>query len=163
MEGRAYWLIKTAPIEGWEVLLGKFLAAAIPFAALSTVLFLGVAIWRGFSWWGTLYGLFGILLLGAGELAVETGMAVPWANLNWDDPRRMQSGWGNLFAFAGCNVLGLLAGAALCLPLILRILLPGFEIVGWLLGPALAVGITAGVAGLMFNIGLKRLPQVGEA
>jgi ABC-2 type transport system permease protein len=163
MEGRAYWLLKTAPIRGWELLLGKYLTAVAPFAALSTVLFLGLAVWRGFSPAGALYGLFGILLLGAGELAVETGLSVPWANLEWDDPRRMQSGFGNLAAFFACNLMGLLAGSALCVPLLLRVLLPAYEWIGWLVGPVVAVAVTAGVGGALFSLGLSRLSRVGEA
>lgn len=163
MEGKSYWLLKTAPIAGWELLLGKFLTAVIPFALLSTVLFVGVAVWRGFTLVGTLYGLFGILLLGIGNTAIETGMAVPWANLDWDDPRKMQSGWGGLLAMAASLVMGLLAGVALCLPVLFRALLPDFEFIGWMIGPVLAIGFVIAIAGPLVSIGLWRLPRVGES
>ncbi len=163
MEGKSYWLLKSAPISAWELLLGKFLSAMIPFAILSTLMLLGVAIWRSFSILGTLYGLFGILLLGAGNFAIETGMAVPWANLNWDDPRRMNSGWGGLIAMIGSVVCGLLGGICLCLPLIIRVLLPNFELAAWFVGPLLAVAVTVAFAWPMVWIGLSRLPYVGEA
>jgi ABC-2 type transport system permease protein len=163
MEGKSYWLLKAAPISGYELLLGKFLVALIPFAILSTLMFLGVAIWRGFSILGATYGLFGILLIGAGNLAIEIGMAVPWANLNWDDPRRMNSGWGAFIAFIVSAISGLLAGASLGLPLIIKVLAPELEWLGWIVGPLLAVAVTIAIAAPMVWIGLKRLPYVGEA
>src|SRR5262249_810934 len=98
MEGKSWWLLKAAPISGVEVLRGKFLAAWAPFAGLSTLLLAGAAVWRGFSAFGFLYGWYGVELLGAGMLAVGVGFAVPWARLDWEDPRRMSSGWGALFA-----------------------------------------------------------------
>lgn len=162
MEGKSYWLLKIAPIEPWEFIFGKFLTAMLPFAALSTVLFLVVAIWRRFTVLGTLYGLFGILLLGAGELAVETGLGIPWANLNWDDPRKMRSGLGTFISFIVCNLMGLLAGAALGLPILLKLLVPDYEIIGWFVGPILAILVVAGVSGLSISVGLKRLPYMGE-
>ena len=41
MEGQAWWLLKIAPVSGLELLRGKFAAASVPFALLSTVLLLG--------------------------------------------------------------------------------------------------------------------------
>jgi len=163
MEGKSYWLLKSAPISSRDLLLGKFLSTMIPFAILSTVMFLGVAIWRSFTIFGTVYGLFGILLLGAGSLAIETGMAVPWANLNWDDPRRMSSGWGGLVAMLASVACGLLGGLCLCLPLVIRVLLPNFELAAWFVGPVLAIGVTTAVAFPLVWIGLNRLPYIGEA
>jgi ABC-2 type transport system permease protein len=163
MEGKSFWLIKTAPISGREVLAGKFISTMLPFAILSTLMLAGLAIWRGFTPLGFAYGWFGILLLGAGMLAIDTGMAARWANLNWDNPRQMSSGWGALIALVSSMMLSLTAGICLCLPLVTRVLLPHYEIVACIIGPILAIAITSGTAGFMIGIGLKRLPLVGEA
>jgi len=163
MEGKSYWLLKIAPIEPWEFIFGKFLTAMIPFTALSTALYLGLAIWRGFSPLGTAYGLFGILLLGAGELAVETGLGIPWANLKWDDPRKMRSGLGTFISFFVCNFMAVLAGVSLSLPLLLKILVPDYELIGWFVGPLLAILVVGGVSALTLSIALTRLPTMGEA
>lgn len=162
MEGKSYWLLKSAPISARELLFGKWLAAMIPFSILSTLMFIGVAIWRSFTVVGVVYGLFGILLLGAGNFAIETGMAVPWANLNWDDPRRMNSGWGGLIAMLASTVCGLAGGICLCMPLVIRVLWPDLEWLGWIVGPTLAVALTAAIAAPLVWIGLNRLPYVGE-
>lgn len=163
MEGKSWWLIKAAPISGRELLFGKFTAAMIPFAILGTLLLIGVAVWRGFTLFGFLYGWFGVMLLGAGMLAMDVGMAVPWANLEWDDPRRMSSGWGGLISMIGSVVLGLAAGLFLSLPLVARVLLPDLEIAAWIVGPLGAAAVTVSLAGVIAGIGLKFLPNVGEA
>lgn len=163
MEGKSWWLLKTAPISRWELLLGKFLAAMIPFAVVGTALMIGLAVWRGFSLIGFVYGWFGMILIGASMMAVDVSLAVPWANLDWDDPRKMTSGWGAFFAFIIDAVLGLVAGLFLSLPLIVRALLPSLEIVAWIVGPALAIVVCVTVAGLVGQFGLSRLSNVGEA
>ena len=163
MEGRSYWILKAAPISGRELLLGKFVGAMVPFTLLSTILLVIATIVRHFSLGGFLYGWFGILLLGAGMLAMDVGISVPWANLEWDDPRRMHSGWGGLIAFIGYIVIGLLGGSFLALPYLAEIFLPFIAPVAWLVGPFFAVGFTGLVAALSLWIGLSRLHKVGEA
>jgi ABC-2 type transport system permease protein len=161
MEGRSYWVLKAAPISGRDLLFGKFIAALVPFVILSTILMIAAALVRGFSLAGSLYGWFGIQLLGAGMLAMDAGLAVPWANLDWDDPRKMHSGWGGLVALIGYALIGLLGGAGLALPFLAERLLPFLAPVAWLVGPFLAVGITGLVAGLAVWLGLNRLRYVG--
>lgn len=163
MEGKSWWLLKTAPLAGWELLAGKFLAALMPFTVIGTTLMIGMAIWRGFSVPGALYGWLGMMVIGSGMMAVDVGLAVPWANLTWDDPRRMSSGWGALFSFFINTILGFLAGLLLALPLIARAFLPAFEIIAWLVGPLGAIAVSAAIGGLVVRFGLSRLGNVGEA
>jgi ABC-2 type transport system permease protein len=163
MEGKSYWLMKAAPISNRELLLGKFTSALVPFAILSTILFFSLAVWRGFSLPGMVYGWFGILLLGAGMLANDVGMSVPWANLNWDDPRRMSSGVGAFIAFVVSMGMALSAGLLLAGPLLARALVPDLELAAWIVCPILATVVVAAVAGSMLIIGLKFLSRVGEA
>ncbi|MBI3943519.1 MAG: hypothetical protein HY326_10945 [Chloroflexi bacterium] len=163
MEGKSWWLLKVAPLSGFELLRGKYLSAVIPFAAVSTLLMIGAAVWRNFSLGGFLYGWFGVELLGAGMLAIAIGFAVPWAHLDWDDPRRMSSGWGTLFAFIGYMLLGIVGGGLLGLPVILSIFLPDLVWMGWIIGIVGALAVTAGVAWLALQFGLSRLSAVGES
>ena len=162
MEGRAWWMLKLAPISGQELLRGKLAAALVPFAILSTLLLLGATHWRGFSAVGFLYGWFGIQLLGAAILATATGAAVPWAKLDWDDPRKMSSGWGNLISLiAGVLVAGV-AGLLLCLPFVAVAFAPGLVLAAWLVGPLLALAIVAGAVWASLGIGARFLARVGE-
>ncbi|MHB0870313.1 MAG: putative ABC transporter permease subunit [Chloroflexota bacterium] len=163
IEGQAWWVLKSAPISHRELLLGKYLAAAIPFALLATALLVGAAIWRHFTLAGLLYGWFGVMLLGAGAIAINVGLAVPWARLDWEDPRRMSSGWGGLLSMVGSGLLGIVAGLLLCLPLIARVLRPSLEAAAWVVGPLGAVAVTAALAALASGFGLSRLSAVGES
>ena len=163
MEGKSWWLLKIAPISPMELLRGKFVVAWVPYAILSTVLLVGAALWKGFSLFGFLYGWFGVELLGAGFLLVALGFSVPWAKFDWDDPRRMTSGWGWVFTTITQYLMGIIGGLLLALPLIAQIFAPQ-----WVL-PAYAVGVLVTVAGvavvsfLVVQFGLSRLPRAGEA
>jgi len=162
MEGQAWWMLKIAPISGQELLRGKLAAAVVPFALLSTLLLLGATFWRGFSAVGFLYGWFGIQLLGAAILATAVGAAVPWAKLDWDDPRKMSSGWGNLISLiAGTFVAGL-AGILLCLPFVAVAFAPNLVLAAWLVGPILALTIVAGTVWGSLQLGGRFLARVGE-
>lgn len=163
MEGQAWWILKSAPISGWELLRGKFLAVMLPFVALSTLLLVIAAFWRGFSFFGTLYGWYGMELIGAGMVAIAVAFAVPWARLDWDDPRRMSSGWGSLFAYIAWLVLALLAGGLLCLPLLAQVVDPSLTALAYLAGAAGAAGVTFGIGRAALSFGLSRLSAVGES
>ncbi len=163
MEGRSWWILKAAPVSPFELLRGKFLAAMVPFAILSTILLLIAAAWRGFGPLGTLYGWFGIETLGAAMLALSVGAGVPWAKLDWDDPRKMSSGWGALIGLAGYAITGALGGAFLCLPLLAGAFRPGLLAAAWVVGPLGALAVSGGIAWAAFALGGRFLARVGEA
>jgi ABC-2 type transport system permease protein len=163
MEGKAWWLLKAAPVAPGELLRGKLAAALIPFAATSTLLLFGAALWRGFSPLGALYGWYGVELIGAGMLAVAVGAAVPWAKLDWDDPRKMGSGWGGLISFLVSGIFAGVAGVLLCLPLAAAAFWPDATLVAWVIGPLGALGATVGVVWLSLWFGEQFLGRVGEA
>ena len=163
MEGRAWWLLKAAPIAPGELLGGKLAAALIPFAATSTVLLVGAAFWRGFSPLGALYGWYGIELIGAGMLAIAVGAAVPWAKLDWDDPRKMGSGWGGLISLLVSVLFAGLVGALLCAPVVAAAFWPGATVAAWIIGPLGALAATVGIVWSSLWFGVRFLGQVGEA
>jgi hypothetical protein len=49
MESKSWWLMKAAPISPGEVLWGKFLSAAVPYAVVSTLMMAIAGVWKGFS------------------------------------------------------------------------------------------------------------------
>jgi hypothetical protein len=162
-EGRAWWVLKSAPISGHELLGGKLLAAAVPFAVVSTLLTAGAAVWNGYSVAGALYGWYGIEVLGAGMLALNVACSVPWAKLDWDDPRRMSSGWATIASWASSAALGVLGGLFLCLPLLAEAFAPSMVAPAWIVGAGAALAISAGASALALQFGVSRLPLVGEA
>ena len=161
-EGKAWWLLKAAPLSGTELLGGKLLAAAVPFALLSSLLMLGAALWLGFGPLEALYGWAGVELTGVGMLALSAGLGVPWARLDWDDPRRMSSGWGGLVSAGASFLYALLSGALLGLPLLVTAVAPGYAPAAWALGLGGAVALTVGTVALALQFGSARLGTVGE-
>jgi hypothetical protein len=163
MEGKSWWLLKAAPISSDELLLGKYLSVLVPFVLLSSLLLLGAAVWRGFNLGWLLYGWYGVETLGAAMLAVELGLAVPWARLDWDDPRKMGSGLGALLAIVIWVGLAVTSGLLLCLPLLAEVFEPSLVLQAALLGALLSSAISFGAAYLVLKFGSSRLMNVGEA
>jgi ABC-2 type transport system permease protein len=163
MEGKAWWLLKAAPIAPSELLRGKLAAALVPFALTSTLLFTGAALWRGFSPLGALYGWLGVELIGTGMLAIAVGVAVPWAKLDWDDPRKMESGLAGLISFLTSSLFAGFTGALLCLPLAATAFWPDATVAAWLIGPLGALAATAAIVWLSLWFGARSLGRVGEA
>jgi ABC-2 type transport system permease protein len=161
-ERSTWWVLKAAPLSGRDLLAGKLLVPALPFAALSTVLFAVAAAWSGFSLLGAAYGWFGIQLLGLGLLGVNVALGVPTARLDWDDPRRMVSPWGGLASFLAMASLCLAGGGLLTLPLLAAALAPEWTRTAWLFAPAAATIVTAGAAAISLRFAAARLPHVGE-
>ncbi|GIW07235.1 MAG: hypothetical protein KatS3mg060_2040 [Dehalococcoidia bacterium] len=163
IEGRSWWLMKSAPLSAAELLTGKLVAALAPFVAISTLAFLIAAIVQGYSLLGALYGWYGIQVLGAGSLAISVGLSVPWSRLDWDTPRQMSSGWGSLVALILQILLFALAGLLLLAPLVAEVFVPSFVAGAFLVGSAGAAGVTAAIAVPVFRFGVRWLPKVGEA
>jgi drug/metabolite transporter (DMT)-like permease len=86
---------------------------------------------------------------------------VPWAKLDWDDPRKMTSGWGSIASFAVWLGMGLLGGLFLALPVFFEALDPLLTPALALLGLLCATAVSAGVAYLTYKYGERKLPEVG--
>jgi hypothetical protein len=162
MESKSWWLIKAAPVSPGEVLFGKFMTAAIPYALLSTVFMAALTIWRGFDLVWAAYGWVAVVALGMGMLAAGVGLSVPWAKLDWEDPRRMLTWQTSVITMLAWIGIGLVGGLLFCLPYFAELLdpglVPGMMAAGLLLGTAVAVG--SGYA--LMHVGMARLGAVGE-
>ena len=162
-EGRSWWVVKAAPVNGVELLGGKLLAAAIPFALVSTAMLVVAAAWNHYSLAGALYGWYGIQVLGITMLAFNVAFGVPWARLDWDDPRYMASGWASVWSLGTSFVAGVVGGALLALPLIAESVAPALAAPAWAFGAGATLAIGAGASALAIQYGAARLRDVGEA
>src|SRR4051794_29644345 len=83
---------------------------------------MGIAeVWKGFNPFWLLYGWFGVEVLGLGMLAMSTGLSVPWAKLNWDDPKRMLSWQTAVLTLVSWFALGAIGGLVLCMPVLVEL------------------------------------------
>jgi ABC-2 type transport system permease protein len=96
MEGRAYWILKTAPISSGKLLAAKFLMAYIPSLILSWIYLIAIALLQEPPLDIVLYGLPSIALILAGLCGINLAFGVRGVNLTWTDPRKMENGVAGL-------------------------------------------------------------------
>ena len=92
MEGRNYWLLKTAPLSARTLLTAKFVVAYLPALALGWFFLILISILQHIPLPTFLYGLWAVALSLAGITGILLGFGVAGANFNWEDPRRMNAG-----------------------------------------------------------------------
>jgi len=120
-------------------------------------------IWRGFDVVWFFYGLFGVEMLGLGLLAVAVGLSVPWAKLDWDDPRKMLSWQTAVLTLVAWVVVGGISGLLLCLPFFVELLNePNLVVVMMPLGATIATLVTGLAAYGILRLGVNSLAKVDE-
>ncbi len=161
-EGRAFWLLKLAPVSPWRLLLGKLVLAYLPFPLVGTLFLSIVALLRHqpplifLQQWAI------VLLSGLGCATFGMGLGAAFPRLDWENPAR-QSSWQS-----GC--LGTLFYPLYLLVIVTLVLGPAVmaEVVGGgvagmglrLAGWAMAVTVTAGVVWLGVAIGTRGLERI---
>ncbi len=91
-EGKNYWLLKAAPLRVTDILLAKFLVAYLPALALGLVFLIVISLVQGIPLGIFLYSLVTMILSLAGMNGLMLGFGAGGANLQWDDPRKMNAG-----------------------------------------------------------------------
>lgn len=163
MEGKSWWLTKAAPMSPWEVLFGKLVAAAVPYVIVSVLFMIAADIWRHFDFVWFLYGLFGVEMLGLGLLAVAVGLSVPWAKLDWDDPRKMLPWQTALLTLAAWLIIGLISGLLLCLPFFIELFnQPNLVAIMMPLGALMSTLVTGLLAYGFLRWGVQSFNKVDE-
>ncbi|MEO8082860.1 MAG: hypothetical protein ABI780_03500 [Ardenticatenales bacterium] len=165
VEGKRWWLLRSAPLSAFQLVLAKFLVAFLPYGVLSGALILlfegarlvrtavdadmglvaGLALVHVPS---ILYAWFASLVVGAGVVAVSLAVGAARPNLKWDSPHEMMTPdvgcLSILFygAYAGVTSIALLLPGAV----------GGFPMLAhpwafWLAGLTIGLGTTAVVVG----------------
>jgi hypothetical protein len=161
-EGKNYWILKAAPVRAGHLLAAKFLVSYLPTLALGLLFLIVISILQGFSPAGFAYSLAIVALTLAGVNGILVGSGVAGANLNWDDPRKMNAGsmgcLGQLVAMIYLGVSFILFVGPLFVVSALQ--LP--PMYGYLTG--LIIGIVANLACALLPLMLvrKRVERLGE-
>jgi hypothetical protein len=110
-EGRNYWLLKTAPLKTWQLLLAKFLVAFLPSLAIGWFFILAISLLQRAAPGVLLFGLAVVGLDIAGMTGVNLALGVVGAKFDWEDPRYMVRGSiGCVGALAGFVYLAISLG-----------------------------------------------------
>jgi hypothetical protein len=180
-EGKAYWVVKGAPIGRRQLLVAKYLVGYVPYLLLGAGLILLLNLARAISdarlvdlpWLQAVlsqlqpdmiaYGMVVMAVVGAGILAITLALGTARPNMRWDTPHEM------LTPDVGCLSLVLygayiaVAGTALGLPAAVS----GFPVLSrapllWLLGLVVGLGLTALVILGSYWLARAEVDAVGE-
>jgi ABC-2 type transport system permease protein len=162
LEGKQYWLLKTAPVSSLRLVTGKYLVAYLPTLSLCWIFLLLMSLLQRVSLDTLAYSLVVVALSVAGVAGLNLAFGVIGANFEWEDSRRISQG------AMGC--LGALASGfslLVCLlfffgPPILFELIDSPSGIGRLIG--ILLGTTASLCLAIIPLWLvrQRIPRLAE-
>jgi len=161
-EGKNYWILKASPLCAADLLSAKFLVSYLPALALGGVFLVVISLAQGISALGFLYSLLAVALSMAGMNGIMIGFGAAGANLNWDDPRKMNAGsLGCLGQVITMLALPLLFGLFIA-PLGLAVAFRISQVYGYLIGAFLGSGASLACAALPLKLVEKKVRHLGE-
>ncbi|HEU5099743.1 MAG TPA: hypothetical protein VFU22_12020 [Roseiflexaceae bacterium] len=159
-EGRGFWLLKVAPIDARNILLGKLALAYLPFPTVGALFVVFLSILQHSTPADLARSLALVLLGGLGATSITLGLGAAFPKLNWQNPRQQNT------IQAGCLApllyvlyVAIAIGSVLGLPQ-LALLAPGFATGLTLLGWTIFLTLTAGVVWGALAFGAARLERL---
>ncbi len=140
MEGRVYWLLKTAPVKADKLITAKFLMSYLPALILGWFYLIFIAMLQKPPLTTILYGLPSIALILAGLCGINLALGVRSVNLTWTDPRKMENGVGGVLGMIISIIYQLVTLALFFGPLL------GFPLLGISENIGIVAGLSAGGA-----------------
>jgi ABC-2 type transport system permease protein len=161
-EGKNYWMIKIAPVRPGRLILAKFLSAYLPALIIGWIFLLIISLIQGAGLPVAAFGLAVVAFTLAGTAGINLMFGITAANLVWEDPRRMNTGWtGCLSMLIGFAYVLTSLGLFFAPPLILSSLgLP--EVLGQAAGLLLGGAISLACAILPPYLVAGRVARIGD-
>lgn len=162
-EGKNYWMIKISPLRTGRLILAKYLSAYLPALVIGWIFLLIISLIQGAGVSVLAFGLVVVALTLAGTAGINLAFGISGANLVWEDPRRMNSGW------QGC--LSMLIGFGYVITSLLLFFAPPLilsglglpEILGQAAGLVLGGIVSLACAILPPFLVADRVARIGEA
>lgn len=166
-EGRAFWILKLAPISPLRVLLGKLALAYLPYPTVGALfLALLTLIGRG-SLSDFLFQLLLLLLVGLGSSCVSLGLGAAFPRLDWENPQQQTTFRASCLGMIIYPLyIVLVLAAALGLPALAAVLQGSYGLTAGLtlainvLGWVLAAGLTALAVWLGLLVGRRGIERI---
>jgi len=92
LEGKQYWLLKSAPVSSLRLVTAKYLVAYFPTLILCWIFLLITSLLQRVSLDTLAYSLVVVALSVAGVAGLNLAFGVVGANFEWEDPRRISQG-----------------------------------------------------------------------
>jgi ABC-2 type transport system permease protein len=161
MEGRSYWMLKSAPVSTRQLLASKFLVSYLPALALCSVYLVVLQIIKGASVASAVISLLAVALSLAGLTGIFLAFGTYGAKFDWDNPARINQSMGCVSSLVSMLFMAVCFGLFI-VPAIVATLLGLPALVGQLVG--LLLGGAANVAAVLIPLGLaeKKVTMLGE-
>ncbi len=162
LEGKQYWMIKSAPLSSTQILAGKYLVAYLPTLILCWFFLLVTSLLQQLSVDILIYSLVVVALTVAGITGLNLAFGVIGANFDWDDPRRIPQGALGCLGFLISGICLLICLLFFFGPVILFEFLDLPSVAGQLLG--ITLGGIASICLMIIPIRLvrERIPRLAE-
>lgn len=92
LEGKQYWLLKSAPVSTTRLIISKYLVAYLPTLFLGWAFLLITSLLQRVRLGTLAYSLAVVALTVAGVAGLNLAFGVIGANFEWEDPRRISQG-----------------------------------------------------------------------
>jgi ABC-2 type transport system permease protein len=160
-EGKSYWLLKASPLTPRRLMAAKFITSYLPSLVFQWILFAFVIVlhWPGLQ--TVIYALLMSLFYIAGLVGLTLTFGAYGAKLDWDDPRKMNSGTIGCFGFIAGVVYVVLAWGLFFLPPALAPVFGGPEWLGQLAGLILGGGLSLACALIPPFQALGKVEKIG--
>lgn len=157
-EGRAFWLLKTAPINAWQILLSKGLLAYLPFPLIGLPMTLLVTTLQQLDLLSILRAAMLLLLVGFGATSLQLGFGAAFPRLDWENPQQQTTTRaGCLTSLATISYFAVTLGLVLGLPVLAETFAASFIFVAQIVGWLAALVITLIVSWAILSFGVSRL------
>jgi hypothetical protein len=145
LEGRAFNVLKAAPVSARQVLASKILGVVVPYAIVVSLLLIAARFVVAYSLLWMPYAWLCLLIIGYGLLTVSTSIGSIYVRLDWEDPRRMTTQKAGLYNLIGTAAYGLVAGVIALMPHLLAATAPAGTLLYVILGLLVLLGATWGL------------------
>jgi ABC-2 type transport system permease protein len=162
-EGKAFWILKLAPISPLRILLGKLALAYLPYPTVGALFLLITALVGGIGLGDFLFQLALLLLVGLGSTCVSLGLGAAFPKLDWENPQQQTTFRASCLGMLFYPVyIMLVLAAALGLPALGSVLSlsNGLAIMLTTLGWAIAAGLTALAVWGGLSLGARGLGRI---
>lgn len=143
LEGRSFPILKAAPVDPAQVWRAKTWGIMVPYMAIVTLMLIGGWFLVRYSLLWTPYAWICAMIFGIGIMGTSTAAGFIYANLEWDDPRKMTTSGGGLLSFLLTIAYALPAIVLIVLPFVLSAIWPQATPVLLVVGLGLLVAGTA--------------------
>jgi ABC-2 type transport system permease protein len=162
LEGKGYWLLKSAPVSTLRLITGKYLVAYLPTLALCWTFLLITSLLQRASLDTLTYSLVVVTLTVAGVTGLNLSFGVIGANFEWEDPRRISQGALGCLGYLVSGVLLLVSLLFFFGPPILFDLFSSSPAIGRLIGLVLGSAISLCLMIIPLWLVRQRIPRLAE-